>query len=144
MFYISKKLSDGRFAVLDTNDNVEEFYTESQLREFNVDILGLYDNCIFVVDLPKDIKFKLSNGQIREAVNKSPFYYRFGLIFEQKYENGGSRKSSMSFRRVGENEYIHIYEVGSGVYKTYDKERLISELEWLYENSSLIGVELVE
>lgn len=84
MFYISDEGMGGAYKVTDTDDMVTESYTEAELRSFGVEILGLYDDAVFVVRTPAVITSLLKNNTISEAIKRMPYNYKFKVGYKTR------------------------------------------------------------
>lgn len=90
MFYISKRIDNNHFCVLDTSDNVEEVYTSEQLREISetIDINGVGDEGICLVKTPNEILSILRSNDLHLAISTMPFYVDFGIRIKSKPTGG--------------------------------------------------------
>lgn len=84
MFYISRKVGR-KYGIIDTDDNVEEFYSMKDIEEFykrGIQINGVgYINRKFVVTPTKNIKDKSTSVMLKMMKNSGSGYKGFNLDF---------------------------------------------------------------
>lgn len=145
MFYIDSKKSDGTYGVIDTKDNIKEFYTEKQLRSFGVDIFGLYDDCIFVSGTPNLISYLCRNGRYKDMIKRMPLYYTFTIRFKSRPTKGEMSFVSnyvIEIRRSDENTYSLFDE--NRRYRTLDEVSLVNTVSWYFNNNILSDISFKE
>jgi hypothetical protein len=107
-----RRRTDGKFGVIDTDDNVVEYVSKAQLEKISENVLvhGFYDDCIIKVETPKDIVYRLSNCNFRAALKYCPYYYKFSLTFLPKVTRFKRpayvySKEYFMFRRVARDKF---------------------------------------
>lgn len=138
MYFIDNKRGN-EWGVVDTKDNVEEFYTEEQLRSFNIEIYGLYDDCIFISATPKMIEYWVKQGFAQDVVLRMPLHVTFEFYLKDKKANGLNMISHYHIRVYRSRIDEWVYNDGKG-YKFLDIDTLKSELDWYFWSKVLISV----
>lgn len=90
MFYVSRRLDDTHFGVIDTEDGKEDIFTASELRKLDdtYEINGVGNEGICPVRTPNEVLSILRSNDLHLAISVMPFYEEFGIKIKSKPTGG--------------------------------------------------------
>ena len=144
MFYVSSK-KENLFGVTDTEDNVTEYYTKSDILKISQDVeidgVDLAENMLCMVKMPAETVSLFKQGNIHLALSSmtlnNPY---FGLRFQSKPTEGEMtfvNHQVLNISRTGVNSFS--YDLGYS--KSYRSGLTLDDIMMLFERFSNWSIE---
>lgn len=110
MFYVSRRLDDTHFGIIDTEDGKEDIFTASELRKLDdtYEINGVGNEGICPVRTPNEVLSILRSNDLHLAISVMPFYEEFGIKIKSKPTGGEMtfvHHKCVNLRRIDVNSF---------------------------------------